>query len=59
MFTYPEERWTLAGHKRWAWIAITLFAFLVGVLHYAATVRHHLRYPDRYIEVDGVAPADR
>ena len=59
MLRYPAERWALVGHRRGVWIGLVVVLVLVGVVLYAATVRHQLRQPERYLAVDGVAPADR
>lgn len=54
-----SDRWEAAGSQRRNWILMMVCFGPLAVLLFYGTVRYRLLYPERYREVDGVAPADR
>jgi hypothetical protein len=59
VFAVSRDVWQAAGRRRWRWAMLMVFFGPLAVLLFYGTVRQHLLFPERYLEVDGVAPADR
>lgn len=59
VLSVDADRFTQAGHHRRNWVLLMVLIGPMAVLFYFATVRHQVLHPERYINTDGVAPADR
>lgn len=59
VFSLSSEKWEAAGRKRRNWIVMMCLFGPLAVLLFFGTVRQQIADPERFVAVDGVAPADQ
>ncbi len=59
VFAIGRSRWQEHGRRQINWVLMMLLFGPLAVLLFYGTVRQHLLWPERYENIDGVAPADR
>ncbi|HAF68871.1 MAG TPA: hypothetical protein DCX77_10390 [Acidimicrobiaceae bacterium] len=59
VFVIPRARWQELERRQSNWVLMMFLFGPLAVLLFYGTVRQHLLWPERYENVDGVAPADR
>jgi hypothetical protein len=59
VFSLSADQWEAAGRKRRNWIVMMCLFGPLAVLLFFGTVRQQIVDPERFVAVDGVAPADQ